>query len=95
MNPSLIHTSLSKNREKKIDQSLWLEDKQQNFVFSDNRKNALIYQEWVRSPESGDLNLPNKRRKSDNMFSVVKKTCSFVDLRLKRERSLLKTKNII
>ena len=73
----------------------WLEDKQHNFVFSDNRKNALIYQEWVRSPESRDLNLSNKGRKSDNMFSVVKKSCSFVDLRLKRERSLLKTKNII
>ena len=68
MSPTLIHTSLSKNRKKKIDQSPWLEDKRQNFVFSDICKNALIYQEWVRSPESRDLNLPNKGRKSDNMF---------------------------
>ena len=49
MNPTLIHTSLSKNNKKKIDQSPWLEDKQQNFVFSDNCKNALIYQEWVQN----------------------------------------------
>ena len=49
MNPSLIHTFLSKNRKKGLNM---IENKQQNFVFSNIFKNTLIYQNESRITRS-------------------------------------------